>query len=133
VVSPKDDPDEPLVAPSPRHRLSTIPIAQRGIERGRFEATIRWRHSQRVRTLRRFVKRSAQQRWSRSLLRLLFYELGVGDDFSEFVGPLENVPARRYPQAVAVALALRHSYRKDMLHNFIVQLHRRRREHSRVR
>jgi hypothetical protein len=112
----------------PRSRLprsaTTIGAWQPREARRRFAATVRWRRTQRINTLRRFVNRSADQRWSPSLLRILVHELGVGDEFFELVGDLRNVPRSRYPQVVAVALALRYSYREDLLREFFARLRR---------
>jgi hypothetical protein len=56
------------------------------------------------------------------LLQLLLDELIIGDDLEGFVGPANRLPMNRYPQAVAVALALRYSFREDMLRAFIRRL-----------
>jgi hypothetical protein len=105
-----------------RRRVSTIRLRQRRTRVDRFRATIRWRRNQRLTTLRRFVKRTAGQRWSPTLFQLLVDELVVDDDFCELIGSIDDVPIRRYPQAVAVALALRYSYRADLLRNFMRRL-----------
>jgi hypothetical protein len=58
---------------------------------------------------------------------LLLNELVVGDDLRQLIGPLDELPVHRYPQAVALALALRYSYREDLLRNFVRRLRRARR------
>ncbi len=45
----------------------------------------------------------------------LIEELYVEDDFHALLGDPKDLPRRRYPQAVALALALRHSWRPDDL------------------
>ena len=52
--------------------------------------------------------------WNRRLLGLLLEELHVDDLFFDLVGP-RGLPTKRYPQAVAIAVALRHSWRPDDL------------------
>jgi len=52
--------------------------------------------------------------WNRRLLGLLLEELHVDDLFFYLVGP-RGLPTKRYPQAVAIAVALRHSWRPDDL------------------
>jgi hypothetical protein len=71
-------------------------------------------------------------RWSRTLIRLLLNELVVGDDVSLLVGRLDDLPARRFPQALAVALALRYSWREDHLRNMMRRLRRAPRRASKV-
>src|SRR5205814_10710297 len=53
--------------------------------------------------------------WSRTLLTLLVDELQVKDRFFELIGDVRHLPIRQYPQAIAVAIALRHSWRPDDL------------------
>src|SRR5258708_7460562 len=52
---------------------------------------------------------------ARALLKLLVEELYPDDLFTELVGNLDCVPRRRWPQVVAIAIALRHSWRRDGL------------------
>jgi hypothetical protein len=87
----------------------------------RVQATIRWRREQREAVLRRFVARSIRLRWTPRLIQLLLDELLVGDELHAFID-IRLLPRRRYPQAVAVALALRHSYREDLLRAFLRRL-----------
>ena len=64
-----------------------------------------------------FARQARGLKWSRRLLVLLLEELYVGEEFEELLGPAEDLPASAYPQAIAVAIALRHSWRPDDLHN----------------
>src|SRR2546427_5267671 len=75
----------------------------------------RWRRTFRPHLLRVLTKRSATLVWSRTLLAVVLDELHVDDVFRELVGDPCHLPTRRYPQAIAVAIALRHSWRPDDL------------------
>ena len=81
-----------------------------------------WRQTERPRVLRRIASRTADLTWSRTLLRPLLEELYVDETFEELVGPLDCIPIRQYPHAVAIALVLRHSWRPDDLRQFAKQL-----------
>ena len=75
----------------------------------------RWREQLRPRAMRLFAARTAKLHGSRALLKLLVEELYPDDLFTELVGNLDRVPLRRWPQVVAIAVALRHSWRRDGL------------------
>ena len=66
-------------------------------------------------TLRRFLRETRDLRWSPELLHVLIQEMYVEEEFVALLGPPEQLPRRRYAQAVAVSLALRHSWREDDL------------------
>lgn len=70
----------------------------------------------RSKALATLAKQARGLKWSRSLFLLLLDELYVGDEFDALVGRPEKVPVTRYPEAIAVAIALRHSWRLDDLH-----------------
>ncbi|MGE3845093.1 MAG: hypothetical protein AB7I50_26315 [Vicinamibacterales bacterium] len=53
--------------------------------------------------------------WSADLIDVLLEELYVGDEFTALVGDPKRLARRRYPQMIAFALALRHSWRPDDL------------------
>ena len=74
-----------------------------------------WRDEQRPRELRLFSSRARTLTWSRALVRLIVGELFPDDLFTELVGQLDRVPPRQWPHALAVAVALRHSWRRDGL------------------
>ena len=90
-------------------------------ERRRFDQLLRqhradverWRQTLRPRFLRYFAARSATLDWSRTLLSLLLEELHADDSFAALVGNPRTLPLRRFPQAIATAIALRHSGRFD--------------------
>jgi hypothetical protein len=84
--------------------------------------TERWRRTVRPHLLRLFAERTATLAWSRTLLTLLLDELHTEDLFPELVGSPRHLPLRRYPQAIAVAIALRHSWRPDTLTHFAKRL-----------
>ena len=52
------------------------------------------------------------------LLRLVLEDIQPDELFVEVVGKPERMPLKRYPQAIAVALALRHSWQRDDLLRF---------------
>jgi hypothetical protein len=83
----------------------------------------RWRDQLRPSAMRIFAARSAKLPCSRALLKLLVEELYPDDLFTELVGNLDRVPLRRWPQIVAIAVALRHSWRRDGLARVARRLH----------
>ena len=74
-----------------------------------------WRDEVRPRELRSFSSRARTLTWSRALVKLIVAELFPDDLFTELVGHLDRVPPRQWPHALAVAVALRHSWRRDGL------------------
>ncbi len=90
-------------------------------ERQRAE-TERWRTELRPLAVRLIADRTAKQPWSRMLLRLLLEDIRIDDLFLEVVGKPEALPVSKYPQAVAVALALRHSWQREDLITFSKRL-----------
>ena len=83
----------------------------------------RWREQVRPRAMRLFAARTAKLHGSRALLKLLVEELYPDDLFTELVGNLDRVPRRRWPQVVAIAIGLRHSWRRDGLARVARRLH----------
>jgi hypothetical protein len=82
----------------------------------------RWREELRPSALRQFAARTRKLPWSRALLKLVVRELYPDDLFSELIGNLDRVPRDRWPQVVALAVALRHSWRKDGLARIVKSL-----------
>jgi hypothetical protein len=82
----------------------------------------RWRAELRPRAVRDFAARATKLRWSRALLKAAIQELYPDDLFEEIVGDLDRVPRRLWPQALAVAIALRHTWRRDGLTRIAGQL-----------
>src|SRR3954471_12798514 len=83
----------------------------------------RWREELRPRALRLFASRTTKLQWTRALLKLVVRELHPDDFFSELIGNLDRVPRRRWPQVVALAVALRHSWRQHGLAQIVRSLH----------
>jgi hypothetical protein len=75
----------------------------------------RWRAELRPRALRAFAARTTKLTWSRALLKLIVDELFPDDLFTELIGNLNRVPRRQWPHVIAIAVALRHSWRRDGL------------------
>ena len=75
----------------------------------------RWRDELRPRAMRLFAARTANLAWSRALVKLVVSELCPDDLFTELVGNLDRVPRRQWPHVVAIAVALRQSWRPDGL------------------
>ena len=75
----------------------------------------RWRREIRPRVLRLFAARARQLTWSRALLKLVVEELYPDDLFAALVGNIDRVPRRQWPSVLAIAVALRHSWRRDGL------------------
>jgi hypothetical protein len=82
----------------------------------------RWREELRPRALRLLASRTTKLQWSRALLKLVVHELYPDDLFSELIGNLDRVPRRRWPQVIALAVALRHSWRQDGLTRLVRSL-----------
>src|SRR5260370_23760718 len=83
----------------------------------------RWRKQLRPIAMRLFAARTATLHGSRALLKLLVEELYPDDLFTELVGDLDRIPRRRWPQVVAIAVALRHSWRRNGLAMIAKRLH----------
>jgi hypothetical protein len=69
-----------------------------------------WRRRLRPQILRNLVDQTRDLSWSRSLIDLLLDELHVGDEFDNLVGPTSHLSPHHFPQLVAIALVLRHSW-----------------------
>jgi hypothetical protein len=82
----------------------------------------RWRAELRPRAVRDFAARATTLTWSRALLKAAIEELYPDDLLAEIVGDLDRVPRRLWPQVLAIAVALRHSWRRDGLERLASQL-----------
>jgi hypothetical protein len=71
-----------------------------------------WRRELRPRAMRLIAARTRHLAWSRALVSLLLNELQTDDLFTEIVGAPNRIAPSRFPQAVAIALLLRHSWRQ---------------------
>lgn len=82
----------------------------------------RWRSELRPRAVRLIAERTAKLTWSPMLLRLLLEDVRPDDLFLDVLGKPDRLAAKRYPQAIAVALALRHSWQRADLITFAKRL-----------
>lgn len=69
-----------------------------------------WRACVRPQLLKTLVHQAGELSWSRRLVDLLLEELHISDDFDRLIGPTSGLPPSRYPQLLAIALVLRHSW-----------------------
>lgn len=77
---------------------------------------VRWRQDARSQALRSAVSATKAIRWNPRLLAALVEELHVADLTEELLNVrLPYLDKRRYPEAIAAALILRHSWRADDL------------------
>jgi len=83
----------------------------------------RWRAELRPRAMRSFAACSAKLTWSRTIVKLVVEELYPDDLFTDLVGNLDRVQRRQWPYVVAIAIALRHSWRRDGLARIAKRLH----------
>ena len=74
-----------------------------------------WRDVLRPRAIRAFAARATKLTWSRALVNLIVEELFPDDLFTQLVGHLDRVPRQQWPRVLAIAVALRHSWRRDGL------------------
>jgi ParB/RepB/Spo0J family partition protein len=103
--------DAEIEADAARKRQEAAWARQRAAEE-------RWRTELRPRALRLIASRTAKLAWSRSLITTLLNELNIDATFTELVGRPPGLATRKFPQAIAVALALRHSWRREELVKF---------------
>ena len=82
----------------------------------------RWRAELRPCAMRSFAACASKLTWSRALLKLVVAELFPDDLFTELIGNLDRVPRRQWPRVIAIAVALRHSWRRDGLARIAKQL-----------
>lgn len=69
----------------------------------------------RIKVLRLIARRVKTLSWTPALLALLLDELYVDDLYTDVVGDPETIPPHGYASAVAVAIALRHSWQPNDL------------------
>ena len=72
-----------------------------------------WRRERRWRALKRFARSMDGLKWSPALLRMVLEEMWVDEELKHILDRPERLRRAQYPQALAVALALRHSWRSD--------------------
>jgi hypothetical protein len=81
-----------------------------------------WRRLTRSIILADFLDRTRDLGWSRELIDLLLEELHVSDEFDDLIGRLPSTAQANYPQLVAIALVLRHSWFPEDLAGLIAEL-----------
>ncbi len=91
------------------------PLAPESAWHGPRTEAERWRAVLRPEVLRLIAGSTKRLSWNGRLLAVLLEELYVDDLFTELIGPPQRLPTARYAQAVALAIALRHSWRPDDL------------------
>src|SRR5690242_6629067 len=69
-----------------------------------------WRRLTRPVILDDFLDRTRDLDWSRELIDLVLDELHVSDEFDDLIGRVTPQAHVNYPQLVALALVLRHSW-----------------------
>jgi hypothetical protein len=96
---------------------ATSAQAKTAARRRRIERTALadWRQRRRGRALKNLARLTFDLRWSPAVFSLLLEELQIGEEFEKLVGDPARVPIRRYPQALALAVVLRNSWRPDLL------------------
>ena len=83
----------------------------------------RLRGPYRKRLLTLLAQATADLKWTPGLLRLLIEELYVEDDIDTVLAASPQFDERRIPQIIAVAIALRHSWKVDDFYAIIRRLH----------
>ena len=107
------------------HGLEPRRINRRGLNAlgDQAQHILEWRQRERKRLLRQLSVRTIRRKWSAALVRAILDELYVEDEVVALLGLIDELPPRRYPQVLAVALAVRHSWRPDDLQDLAKRLH----------
>jgi hypothetical protein len=95
------------------------PRTRRTSSAARRDDLVDWRRLTRPVILDDFLDRTRDLRWSRELIDLLLDELHVSDEFDDLIGRVPPTAQVNYPQLVALALVLRHSWFPDDLARII--------------
>jgi hypothetical protein len=69
-----------------------------------------WQRRVRPQILHTLINTTHDLPWSRRLINLLLDELHISDDFDRLIGPTARRPAADFPQLLAIAVLLRHSW-----------------------
>ena len=80
-----------------------------------------WRRLTRPLILNDFLGRARDLCWSRELIDLLLDELHVSDEFDDLIGRVPPSAPVNYPQLLALALVLRHSWFPEDLTRIIAE------------
>ena len=93
-------------------------------------ALLKARVGERARSLSSLERKTRDMKWTPALLRMVVEELGVVDDVVKLLGRRRLETAGCIPQVIAVALALRHSWRVDDFTATLRRLRRSMRRHA---
>jgi hypothetical protein len=106
---------------TPTHRSQSLskPLVREALHR---PTSHDWRTAERAQAIRLLCARARTLAWTPSLLNLLLEELHVSDDFDRLVGSTRRLTPSRYPQIIAIALLLRHSWRPQDLARVVTRL-----------
>ena len=69
-----------------------------------------WQRRVRLQILHTLIDTTHGLPWSRRLINLLLDELHISDDFDRLIGPTARRPAADFPQLLAIAVLVRHSW-----------------------
>ena len=110
-------------------KRAAVEQARRGSNAGkrpRRQRTINivdWRTTIRPAVLRKATTATIGFNWSPALFATLLEELGENDGVESLLGPIPNdLDPRAYPQAIALALILRHSWQPHHLRRILESL-----------
>lgn len=81
-----------------------------------------WTHRLRQAVLRSLLTNTVSLTWNKRLIALVLEELWIDDLFIDLMGEPRRLAKRRYPQAVAMAMLIRYSWRPDTLAYVVKQL-----------
>jgi hypothetical protein len=104
-----------------RYEHSQSPRTPRMSSKTRRNDLADWRHLTRPVILDDFLDRTRDLCWSRELIDLLLDELHVSDEFDDLIGRVPPSAQVNYPQLVALALVLRHSWFPEDLARIIAE------------
>ena len=96
-------------------RAPMEPHLKRRSSRPSNSATRRWRRDTRANAVRAAVSTTKALRWNPRLIEVVLEELYVDDHFEKLLAAPHDLRPGQYPQAIAVALILRHSWHPDDL------------------
>jgi hypothetical protein len=87
----------------------------------RLDDLANWRRLTRPVIVENFLNHTRDLRWSRELIDLLLDELHVSDEFDDLIGRVPPSAQVNYPQLVALAVVLRHSWYPEDLARIIAE------------
>lgn len=99
----------------------SLPRTRRTSSAARRDDLADWRRLTRPVILDDFLNRTRDLPWSRELIDLLLDELHVSDEFDDLIGRVPPSAQVNYPQLVALALVLRHSWFPEDLARIIAE------------